>query len=151
VSQIQLRRLKSTDPDLSDIARRLNEADSEVSVKAFTADTLKEFLSDRHNFYLLALSNGAIAGAVHGYLQVHPAGPKYLYIDEVDTMEPFRRHGVASAMLEETFAIGRELGASEAWVGTEHDNEPAKALYLKFHPYETENGPIYTYRLGGKS
>jgi aminoglycoside 6'-N-acetyltransferase I len=145
---IRLRRLTAADTDLDEIARELNDSDSEVSVKKFTTGTLRDFLSIHGNFYLVAFIEGHIAGATHGYLHLHPAGPKYLYIDEVDTVKEFRRLGVASSMLREAFEIGRKLGASEAWVGTENDNEPAKALYLGFHPSEIENGPIYTYKLG---
>ena len=32
-------------------------------------------------------------------------------------------------MLDEMFALGKGLGCEEAWVGTEHDNLPARGLY----------------------
>jgi len=144
---IQLRCLKPNDPDLAAIAKELSESDSEISIKSFTEKSLREFLSDPGRFYLTAQIDGKIAGAVHGYLLLHPAGKKYLYIDEVDTMAQFRRRGVATALLKEAFALGRELGASDAWLGTEADNEPAKKLYLGLQPSEVENGPIYTFKL----
>ena len=71
----------------------------------------------------------------------------FVVISEYVGIVAFRRRGVAKAMMRETFNIGRQLGATEAWLGTEHDNEPAKALYLDLHPSETENGPIYTFKL----
>jgi len=148
--EVSLRRLKTTDADLAEIAAELNATDSEVSAKTFTAESLCEFLRFSPNFYIVAHVDGKLAGATHGYLHVHPAGPKYLYIDEVDSVKEFRRQGVARAMMLEAFAVGRELGATEAWLGTEHDNEPAKALYLSLHPSEIENGPIYTYKISGK-
>ncbi len=146
-SDITLRRLKPTDPDLAAVATELNEADSEVSLKSFTGASLRDFLSDPERFYLLAYIDGHIAGAVHGYALHHPAGVRYLYIDEVDTMEAYRRRGVARLMMAEAFAIGRELGCSDAWLGTEHDNKAAKALYEGLKPDEIENGPIYTWSL----
>jgi len=147
VSEIILRRLKADDHDLATIAAELNEADSEVSLKSFSESSLKDFLSDPERVYLIATIDGYIAGAVHGYALHHPTGVKYLYIDEVDTMEGYRRRGVAGQMMAEAFKIGRELDCDEAWLGTEHDNEPAKALYLGLKPTEIENGPIYTWKL----
>lgn len=147
VSEIILRRLKADDHDLATIAAELNEADSEVSLKSFSESSLKDFLSDPERVYLIATIDGHIAGAVHGYALHHPTGVKYLYIDEVDTMEGYRRRGVAGQMMAEAFKIGRELDCDEAWLGTEHDNEPAKALYLGLKPTEIENGPIYTWKL----
>ncbi len=146
-TSLQLRRLKPTDPDLAVIANELNEADSEISVKNFSPESLRVFLSDPARFYLIGQIDSHIAGAVHGYLLVHPTGIKYLYIDEVDTVAQFRRQGVATALLKETFNYARILGASEVWVGTEADNEPAKKLYLGLKPAEVVNGPIYTYKI----
>ena len=140
-------RLKPTDPDIASVAAELNVGDSEVSLKTFTEASFREFLDSPYRFYLIATIDGTIAGAVHGYVNLHPAGVKYLYIDEVDTVKDFRRQGVARVMMNEAFKIGRELGCSEAWLGTEHDNEPAKALYEGLKPTEIENGPIYTWKL----
>ena len=108
-----LRRLKPTDPDLAELAAELNAADSEVSVKDFTAGSLRAFLSDPGRFYLVAQINGRLAGAVHGYLLLHPTGVKYLYLDEVDTVAEFRRQGVATALIQDAFAYGRTVGAAE--------------------------------------
>jgi aminoglycoside 6'-N-acetyltransferase I len=144
---MHLRRLQPTDPDLADIAAQLNAADSEVSVKKFSAESLQRFLASSQAFYLIATIDGQVAGAIHGYCLQHPAGPKYLYIDEVDTVAQYRRRGVAKAMMQETFAIGRQYGADEAWLGTEDDNDAANALYQGLAPSETEHGPIYTYKL----
>ena len=146
-SAIRLRRLEAADQDLATVARELNQADAEVSLKSFSEASLRDFVSDPERFYLLAYINDHIAGAVHGYALHHPAGLKYLYIDEVDTMAAYRRQGVARQLMAAAFALGRELGCSEAWLGTEHDNEPAKALYQSLRPDEVENGPIYTWKL----
>jgi aminoglycoside 6'-N-acetyltransferase I len=42
-----------------------------------------------------------------------------------------QRQGIATLLLEAAFALGRELGCSEAWVGTEPDNAAARALYRR--------------------
>ena len=144
---LQLRRLHTTDSDLATIAEELNTADSEVSLKSFSAETLKNFLTHQDNFYLISRVDGKLAGAAHGYKLLHPAGAVYLYIDEVDTVKEFRRQGVARATMEECFRIAKELGCTEVWLGTENDNGPAKALYEGLKPDEVDNGPIYTWKV----
>lgn len=142
-----LRRLTASDPDLLDLAAQLNAADSEVSIKDFSEASLKQFIVDPSRFYLIASMDGELAGAVHGYALLHPTGVTYLYVDEVDTIKQYRRQGVAKAMMEEVFRMAKEMDASEVWLGTEHDNEPAKALYLNLGPTEIENGPIYSWKV----
>jgi ribosomal protein S18 acetylase RimI-like enzyme len=144
---IKLRRLTAGDADLATIATQLNAADWEASIKDFSEESLRMFVSEKDRIYLLAYRGEEIAGAVHGYVLLHPTGVKYLYIDEVDTMVGYRRHGVAAAMMKEAFQFAKERGCSEAWLGTEHDNEPAKALYNGLSPSEIENGPIFTYKI----
>ena len=144
---IKLRRLKATDTDLASICSELNAADWEASIKDFTEAALRSFLSDQERFYLIGLVGGVIAGAIHGYVYPHPTGIKYMWIDEVDTMANYRRLGVAKTMLTEVFEIAREHGCDEAWLGTEHDNAAAKALYLGLGPTEIENGPTYIWKI----
>lgn len=143
----ELRRLQPTDSDLAAICDGLNSADWEASIKDFSETALRDFLNDPNHFYLLGYEGNEIAGAIHGYVYPHPTGVKYMWIDEVDTMANHRRRGVARAMMAEVFEIAREHGCEEAWLGTEHDNEPAKALYLGTKPTEIENGPTYSWKL----
>lgn len=37
--------------------------------------------------------------------------------------------GIANLLMDALFAAGREAGCEEAWLGTELDNVPARALY----------------------
>ncbi|MBW4060953.1 GNAT family N-acetyltransferase [Candidatus Saccharibacteria bacterium] len=129
------------------MAAELNEADSEVSIKAFSEQSLRDFLSDPSRFYLIGTINRHIAGAIHGYVFPHPTGVKYMWIDEVDTIAQFRRQGVATAMLKEVFEIAKEHGCDEAWLGTENDNPGAMALYEGLNPTEHTNGPTYAWKI----
>jgi ribosomal protein S18 acetylase RimI-like enzyme len=144
---IELRWLRAKDSDLAEIAAQLNGADSEVSIKQFSAESLRRFLSDPLRYYLIATVDGKLAGALHGYVHLHPTGVSYAYIDEVDTIEEYRRQGVATAMMREALAVAKQQGASEVWLGTEHDNEAAKALYQSLSPTEIEHGPIFSYKI----
>lgn len=147
MTNIIIRRLKSSDYDLAIIAKQLNEADWDASIKDFSEKSLREFLVNNGRHYVIAYCDGELAGAVHGYNLLHPTGDIYLYVDEVDTIVEYRRQGVATALMNEFFKIGSEVGALELWLGTEHDNEEAKALYEKLKPSEIDNGPIYTYKI----
>jgi 8-oxo-dGTP pyrophosphatase MutT (NUDIX family) len=109
MADISIRRLTPVDPDLANIAIELNAADSEVTFKKFSEGSLRTFLSDSGRFYFIAQTDGRIAGAIHGYLHVHPTGVKYLYVDEVDTIKEFRRQGIARAMMLEAFGEPRDV------------------------------------------
>ncbi|WP_246672618.1 MULTISPECIES: GNAT family N-acetyltransferase [unclassified Mesorhizobium] len=67
---------------------------------------------------------GQCAAIIHR----HPDKATELYIDEVGVSPAFQRQGIARKMLDAMFAIGRENGCEEAWVGTEPDNRAARAL-----------------------
>ncbi len=143
---IRLRWLKATDTDLGEIAASLNLKDWDPSADEYTEASLKGFLADERHFYLLGYVGDEIAGAAHAYLMLHPGGMHYLYIDEVDTREGFRRLGVASEMMRALIQLSRDKGADEAWLGTEDDNEAAKGLYESLGPDEVEHGPLYMFK-----
>jgi ribosomal protein S18 acetylase RimI-like enzyme len=146
-SEVTIRRLKHTDIDLAAICGQLNKADWKASIKDFSATAMREFLSDPHHFYLIGYEDNDIAGAIHGYIHPHPTGVKYMWIDEVDTMVPHRRHGVATAMMREAFLIASEHGCADAWLGSDDDRDPAIALYEGLHPSESEHGPMYSWKI----
>ena len=69
------------------------------------------------------------------------------YIDEVGVTERLHRRGIGARMMQEMFDWGRELGCAEAWVGTELDNDPARALYQSFEPSVEDPFAYYLYKL----
>ncbi len=92
--------------------------------------TLAHYLGTPGHHLIVAVAEGEIVGQVAAVVHHHPdLRPTELYIDEVAVTPAFQRLGIASRMLETAFALGRELGCAEVWVGTEPDNLPAKALY----------------------
>ena len=143
---IKLRRLKPTE-DLAAVVAQLNSADWDDFDNPFNERSLRQFVQGDQRFYLVAEIDGKIAGALHAYLLLHPAGHSVVYIDEVDTAKPFRRQGVATAMMREMLRLAGQAGAKEAWLGTEDDNQPAQALYRKLEPHEVEHGPIFSYKV----
>lgn len=93
---------------------------------------LAAYLATPEHLMLLAIDDGLVVGQCAAVIHRHPDKVTELYIDEVGVAEGWRRQGIARRMLEQMTELGRSLGCGEAWVGTEPDNEPAKALYRRF-------------------
>ena len=139
-----VRRLQPADRDLSRIVEQINSASMEIG-EPFTQDSLAEFLADDRNIYLTVHADGQLAGTLHAIGYVHPAGQRYVYVDEVDVDTAFRRRGVATAMLRTACAIARRMGAHAVWLGADAGNDAANALYRSLGAQEVEPGVIYTY------
>jgi ribosomal protein S18 acetylase RimI-like enzyme len=123
---------------------QVNGAAMEID-EPFTVDSMTEFLADDRNIYLTVHADGRLAGTLHAIAYVHPAGQRYVYVDEVDTDEAFRRQGVASAMMKAAREIARGMGAHAVWLGADEGNDAAHALYRSLEAHEIEPGVIYTY------
>jgi aminoglycoside 6'-N-acetyltransferase I len=111
------------------------------------AGRLQDYLREPGHLMVLAFDGDLIVGQCAGVLHRHPDKPTELYVDEVGTASTHLRQGIATLMMTELFAWGRELGCEEAWLGTETDNEPAKALYRRHRPIEDETMQYFLFRL----
>lgn len=92
---------------------------------------LAAYLAEPGHHMIVALHDGWIVGQTAAVVHRHPDKATELYIDEVGVTPAFQRQGIARAMLDRMFALGKSLGCAEAWVGTEPDNWPARALYAE--------------------
>src|SRR5690606_34900097 len=90
---------------------------------------LAEFLSDPRHHLIVALSDGIVVGMVTAVEYVHPDKPAQLWINEVGVAPGCRRRGIGRALLRSMCEYGRRRGCTEAWLGTEEDNIPARGLY----------------------
>ena len=95
-------------------------------------ERLSSYLSAPGHLMVLALDGTLVVGQCAGVVHRHPDKVAELYVDEVGTATAYLRQGIATAMLTELFAWGRELGCAEAWLGTELDNTAANGLYRRF-------------------
>ncbi|HEY4201198.1 MAG TPA: GNAT family N-acetyltransferase [Devosiaceae bacterium] len=111
------------------------------------AGRLAVYLQRQEHLMVLAFEGDVVVGQCAGVIHHHPDKEDELYVDEVGTASTHRRQGIARAMLAELFAWGRELGCTEAWLGTELDNEAANALYRRHAPIEDEAMQYYLFRL----
>ena len=91
-------------------------------------DRLAAYLAEPGHFMIVALADGLVVGQCAAVIHRNPDKVSELYVDEVGVSPAFQRQGIARKMLDAMFAIGREHGCEEAWVGTEPDNVAARAL-----------------------
>lgn len=110
---------------------------------------LAAYLAAPDHQMIVALSNGIVVGQCAAVVHRHPDKATELYVDEVGVSPAFQRRGIAREMLAAMFALGRELGCAEAWVGTEPDNIAARALYEKLPESAdpAEGFVMYNYKL----
>lgn len=140
---IEIRRLEAGDDAL---VKHLAE---DVFDEPVRNDRLAAYLASPGHFMIVALADAVVVGQCAAVIHRHPDKATELYIDEVGVTPAFQRQGIARKMLDAMFAIGREHGCEEAWVGTEPDNGPAQALYQsRKEPHgPAEDFVMYVYRL----
>ncbi|MEO6222061.1 MAG: GNAT family N-acetyltransferase [Vicinamibacterales bacterium] len=89
-----------------------------------------EFLADRRHHLIVALVDSVVVGMITAVDYIHPDKAPQLWINEVGVAPEYQRRGLARRLLREMLNHGRHLGCTEAWLGTEHENAPARGLYV---------------------
>jgi ribosomal protein S18 acetylase RimI-like enzyme len=92
-------------------------------------DLTRAFLDDPRHHMIVALDDGVVVGMISAVDYVHPDKARQLWINEVGVAPSHRRRGIGRRMLDAMLEHGRSMGCTEAWLGTEDDNGPARALY----------------------
>ena len=134
--------------------KRLTPADAsifdrvadEVFDEPIHPERLAAYLADPRHHMFVAIADGQVVGQCAAVTYQHPDKPAEMFIDEVGVATDYRRRGIARKLLDAMLALGKSMGCEEAWVGTEHDNKPARALY---ESYGTKAEPfvLYTFKL----
>ena len=88
-----------------------------------------EFLGDRRHHLVVARDDRVVVGMVTAVDYVHPDKAAQLWINEIGVSPSHRRRGIGRRMLDAMLAHGRALGCTEAWLGTDAANVPARRLY----------------------
>lgn len=96
---------------------------------AVDARWARAFFADTRHHLVVALDADLVVGMASAVDYVHPDKAPQLWINELAVAPTHRRRGIAGRMLAELLALGRTLGCTEAWLGTEEDNMPARRLY----------------------
>ncbi|MDR7223919.1 GNAT family N-acetyltransferase [Aminobacter aminovorans] len=144
MSSIQIRRLLPGDEYLLDIVA------ADVFDEAIDPARLKACLASPGHLLFVALDDGQVVAQAAGMIHRHVDKPSELYVDEVGVSPAWQRRGIANLLMDALFAAGREAGCEEAWLGTEPDNLPARALYdrRKEPAGPAETFVMYLYDLG---
>ncbi len=110
--------------------RRLGPGDEDVIARLADGVPRTALLADPSTIFLAAFDGDEPVAFAFGYMLDRRHGQaRMLFVYEVEVSEPYRRRGVANALMRELFRLGEEAGAGEHFVLAEPDNEPAKALY----------------------
>lgn len=131
----------------ADAASLLENIAPDVFDEPVDPERLSAYLAEPGHLMVLALEGDLVVGQCAAVIHRHPDKPDELYIDEVGTASTHLRRGIATAMLVEMFNWGRELGCTEAWLGTELDNAAALALYRRHKPVEDEAIQYFLFEL----
>lgn len=108
----------------------------------------RAFLEDARHHLVAAIDDGVVVGMASALDYIHPDKPPQLWINEVGVAPAYQRRGIGRLLLDALLAHGRTLGCTEAWLGTEEDNMPARRLYEsaggKAEPFVLYSFPLET-------
>ena len=139
--EIRTERLTTENADL------LDRVDDDVFDEPINRDRLTVYLHEPGHLMIVAVADDEVVGMCTAMVHRHADKATELYIDEVGVTERLHRRGIGARMMQEMLDWGRELGCAEAWVGTELDNDPARALYRSFEPSVEDPFTYYLYKL----
>ena len=88
-----------------------------------------EFLADPRHHMAVAIDDGQVVGMASAVHYVHPDKPPELWVNEVGVAPSYQRQGIGQQLIRALFVRGREVGCTEAWLGTPEDNTAARRLY----------------------
>lgn len=107
----------------------LNNVAEGVFDEPIRPDRLNRYLSNSHNWMVLAIQDGIVVAQCMCVVHHHPDKETELYIDEIGTGDDWRRRGIAKSLMQAVFDRADSEGIEEIWLGTEPDNLPARGLY----------------------
>lgn len=122
----------SSMPGLLDVFAEAFEDEEHYSRKRPATSYLERLLGQRHFIALVAEAGGSIVGGLVAYeLQKFEQERSEIYIYDLAVRAPYRRLGVATALIRRVREIARERGAWVVFVQADHGDDPAVALYTK--------------------
>lgn len=125
-------------------AHWLDRTADDVFDDAIDPARLAAYLAEPGHLLVVARTDSVVVGQARGMVHHHPDQPTELYIDNLGVTPGRQREGLATRLLDALCDWGRELGCEMAWVATEPDNDPARALYLA-RGAEAETFVLYAY------
>lgn len=106
-------------------------------------DRTRAFLDAADTAMIGALAGDRLVGFASGTVLLHPDKPPILFLNEVSVNEDHRRQGIAARLVRALLDWGRARGCEGAWLATEADDAPARALYHKLGGRETTGVVVF--------
>ncbi len=79
----------------------------------------------------------------------YPTGHRMTYLHQLDVIEPYRRRGVATRLVETAMASARAAGSTRFWLSTGGHNEVARLLYERLEGESKPDGDVnYWWEIG---
>lgn len=128
--------LQNVAPDVFDHAIDLAQTDA--------------FFDDPRHHLGVALDGTLVVGMASAVEYYHPDKPPALWINEVGVAPNYQRRGIGKQLVTILLELGRTLGCTEAWVGTETENQAARRLYEVSGGGTGEPFVMYTFPLGSE-
>lgn len=129
-------------------ARVLDSVDADVFDHDVTPELVREFLDGDANLLAVAIAGDVVIGMASGLVHVHPDKARQLFINEVGVAAPYHRRGIARTLCRMLMDAGAAKGCVSAWVATEVDNAPARALYQSMGGTEdADQAVVYNFAL----
>jgi ribosomal protein S18 acetylase RimI-like enzyme len=89
----------------------------------------QRFLESVGHHLFIAYDAGAPVGFVSGVEMTHPDKGTEMFLYELAVAEPFRRRGIATALVSALRDLAKGRGCYGMWVLTDEDNAAARATY----------------------
>lgn len=114
-------------------------------------DLTRRFLATPNYRIFVALDGDLVVGMCTGFTHFHPDKDEEFFVNELGVDDAYRRQGIGERLLRAMLAEAKAMGCPDAWLGTEHVNAPALALYRKVMTRgDTEDAmSVFTYELDG--
>ena len=115
-------------------------------------DLTRRFLATPNYRIVVALEGDLVVGMATGFTHFHPDKDEEFFVNELGVDDAYRRQGIGLQLMRAILAEAKAMGCKEAWLGTEHDNGPALALYRKLMTGRDseEDMSVFTYMLDGR-
>ncbi len=88
-----------------------------------------EFLDDPRHHLIIAYANSHIVGMATGFHYVHPDKDPALFVNEVAVLDEYQNRGIGRELVKRLRKHAKQIGCTEAWVGTEQSNVGARRAY----------------------
>ncbi|NGO76678.1 GNAT family N-acetyltransferase [Streptomyces sp. YC504] len=112
-------------------------------------EATRRFLAAGGHHMFLAYEDGVPTGFVTGIEIHHPDKGVEMCLYEMGVDAPYRRRGIATALIGELAALARKLGCYDMWVPVDTDNEGALATYRATGARQDGVCAVLTWEFGG--